>query len=241
MTRLGSRRLIIVAAALAATIAGCAGAGAGPSSATPTPGPITTAEEAVARVIATEPRLTGIKPPATDAIGQSSSYTVAPAASGNGFEVSVRVGWGDCQAGCINEHSWVYDVARDGTVAVASEAGDPVPSDVWPSPIGAGKTGIRGLATAGPVCPVERVPPDPACAPRPVAGAKVVIRDASGTEVATPVTGSDGAFFVELQPGDYLVEPQPVQGLLGTAAQQSVSVGDGSVTAVQLDYDTGIR
>jgi hypothetical protein len=109
-----------------------------------------------------------------------------------------------------------------------------------PSPIGAGKTGISGLATAGPVCPVERVPPDPACAPRPVAGARVVIRDASGTEVATTVTGLDGAFFVELEPGDYVVEPQPVQGLMGTAAQQSVSVGDGSVV-VQLDYDTGIR
>lgn len=231
---------MIVAAALVATIAGCAGAGAGPSS-TSVPVPVTSPDEAVARVVATEPRLAGIKPLAPDAIGQSSSYTVAPAASGNGFEVSVRVGWGDCQAGCINEHSWVHDVARDGTVAVASEAGDPVPPDAWPSPIGAGKTGIRGLATAGPVCPVERVPPDPACAPRSVAGAKVVIRDVSGTEVATAVTGSDGAFFVELQPGDYLVEPQPVEGLLGTAAQQSVSVGDGAVTAVQLDYDTGIR
>lgn len=110
-----------------------------------------------------------------------------------------------------------------------------------PSPSAAIQTGIRGLATAGPVCPVEKNPPDPACAPRPIAGAKVMIRDASGTEVAMAVTGSDGVFFVELQPGDYVVEPQPVQGLMGTAAKQSASVSGGSVALVQLDYDTGIR
>lgn len=234
---------MIVAAALAAVIAGCAGGTSGPST-TPKPpaGPVTSPDEAVASVVATEPRLAGIKPLATDAIGQASWYAVDPAASGaNPYEVSVRVGWGDCQAGCIDEHRWVYDVARDGTVAVASQVGNPVPPDAWPSPIGAGKTGIRGLATAGPVCPVERVPPDPACAPRPVVGAKVVIRAASGSEAATAVTGSDGAFFVELPPGDYLVEPQPVEGLMGTAAPQSASVVDGNAAVVQLDYDTGIR
>jgi hypothetical protein len=234
---------MIVAAALAALVAGCVGGASGPST-TPTPvpvTPVTSPDEAVARVLATEPRLARIKLLATDAIGQASSYTVAPAASDNGFEVSVRVGWGDCQAGCIGEHNWVYAVARDGTVAVASEAGDPVPPDAWPSPIGVGKTGIRGLATAGPVCPVERVPPDPACAPRPVAGAKLVIRGPSGTEVGTAVTGSDGAFFVELPVGDYVVEPQPVEGLMGMAGAENVTVVEGNAAVVQIDYDTGIR
>jgi hypothetical protein len=94
---------------------------------------------------------------------------------------------------------------------------------------------------AGPVCPVERVPPDPACAPRAVAGATVVIRDGSGSEVARTVTAPDGSFFVELPVGEYLVEPQPAEGLLGTAAAQNVTVVDGQLASVQLDYDTGIR
>jgi hypothetical protein len=56
-------------------------------------------------------------------------------ASGVGaFVVSVRVGWGDCQAGCIDEHSWVYAVAPDGTVTVQSEEGPPVPAEAWPAP-----------------------------------------------------------------------------------------------------------
>ena len=73
--------------------------------------------------------------------------------------------------------------------------------------------------TAGPVCPVERNPPDPSCAPRPVAGATIVIRDGLGGQVAAAVSGADGAFFVAVGAGDYVVDPRPVQGLLGTAPQ----------------------
>jgi hypothetical protein len=86
----------------------------------------------------------------------------------------------------------VYAVAPDGTVTVVSEAGEPVPDSAWPGGAAAGPTGIRGTALAGPVCQVETIPPDPACAPRPVAGAVILIRDASGTEVARTTTGADG-------------------------------------------------
>lgn len=240
MSKLSPTRIVLVAAALAATIAGCVGGAAGPS-ATSTPGPVTLPDEAVARVIAAEPRLAGIKPFDTGLIGQAAWYTVAPASGVGVFVVNVRIGWGDCQAGCIDDHKWVYAVGPDGAVSVVSESGNAVPPEAWPSPMSAGKTGIGGFATAGPVCPVERVPPDPACAPRPVAGAKIVIRDPSGSEVARAETGSDGAFFVELKPGDYVVEPQPVEGLMGTAGPQSATVREGSATVVQLDYDTGIR
>ena len=128
-----------------------------------------------------------------------------------------------------------------GAVSVVSEGGPPVPADAWPSPIDAGRTGIGGTAVAGPVCPVERVPPDPACAPRPVANATVVIRDGGGSEVARVVTAADGSFFVELPAGDYVVEPQPVEGLMGTAGTQDVEIVAGAMTTIQLDYDTGIR
>ena len=51
-----------------------------------------------------------------------------------------------------------------------------------PNPSKAGeKSGIAGVATAGPVCPVEKNPPDPACAPRPVDGAVLVFHGAAGT------------------------------------------------------------
>jgi hypothetical protein len=39
---------------------------------------------------------------------------------------------------------------------------------------------VAGVVTAGPVCPVERMPADPTCAPRPVAGAVIEAIDAGG-------------------------------------------------------------
>ena len=110
-----------------------------------------------------------------------------------------------------------------------------------PNPSGAWRTGIGGVATAGPVCPVEKNPPDPACAPRPVDGAVLVFNDAAGTEVARTTTASDGTFFAELPAGDYVVTPQPAKGLLGTPGPQSVTVPDGAIVRLDLAYDTGIR
>jgi hypothetical protein len=106
---------------------------------------------------------------------------------------------------------------------------------------GAPDTGIGGTATAGPVCPVEKNPPDPNCAPRPVAGATIVVRDGSGSQVAVAISGSDGRYFASLPPGDYVLDPQPVQGLLGTAPKQPATVVAGTITEVPLEYDTGIR
>ena len=102
-------------------------------------------------------------------------------------------------------------------------------------------TGLAITAAAGPTCPVERIPPDPACAPRPVAGAKILIKAGEGTIVATLETDANGAATIDLFPGTYAVEPQPAAGLLGTAAAQKVTVVDGAMTPVLLAYDTGIR
>ena len=126
-----------------------------------------------------------------------------------------------------------------GSVAIAVAAfGCTSPSAT--SPV-ARDTGIGGIATAGPVCPVEQNPPDPKCAPRPVAGATIVIRDGSGAQVAVAISDQGGRYFVALPPGQYLIDPQPVQGLLGTAAKQPAGVAAGAITDVALDYDTGIR
>ena len=222
-------------------VAGCSGASTG-ASPTRLPVSVTTPEAAVAQVIAAEPRLTGIAPHNPDAIGQSAWYEVAPASGVGAFVVTVRIGWGDCEAGCIDEHVWHKAVAPDGAVSLVSETGPAVPDDAWPSPNGAGgTTGIGGVATAGPVCPVEKNPPDPACAPRPVEGAVLVVQNASGTEVARITTATDGTFFAELPAGFYVVTPQPTNGLLGTAGPQSVTVTDGAVVRLAIAYDTGIR
>jgi len=100
---------------------------------------------------------------------------------------------------------------------------------------------VSGYAHAGPTCPVETNPPDPACADRPVANAVILVFDPSGTQVAEARTAADGTFSVLLPPGRYTLVPQPVEGLMGTASQQEVMVGGGPVGGIDLSYDTGIR
>ena len=130
----------------------------------------------------------------------------------------------------MSRHAWMLLVAVAGLLAACGPAQSPVAS-----PLG----GISGIAQAGPTCPVER-PGDPACAPRPVAGATILIRDATGSDVATIVTDAAGRFRVALPPGVYTVIGQPVEGLMGKPGPLEVAVAEGDTT-VELSYDTGIR
>jgi hypothetical protein len=72
-------------------------------------------------------------------------------------------------------------------------------------------------------------------------GAVLIVRGASGTEVARLTTDAAGAFARSLPAGAYVIEPQPAAGLMGTPAAQPVTVQDGTVTTIDLVYDTGIR
>jgi hypothetical protein len=100
---------------------------------------------------------------------------------------------------------------------------------------------IEITARAGPTCPVETDPPSPDCAARPVQTAMIVVIDPQGHEVGRGATGSDGRVIIDVPPGELTVVPQPVEGLLGTAATQAMTVADGQTLQVTADYDTGIR
>jgi hypothetical protein len=106
------------------------GASAGASGAA---GPIDTAEQAAAVVLALDPRFAAIKPKDPELIGQSAWYTV-DAGPGDAWTVQVRIGWGDCPSGCIDEHIWTYEVARDGSTTLLNETGPSVPPESVPSP-----------------------------------------------------------------------------------------------------------
>lgn len=189
-----------------------------------------TGDEAAQLVLGQQTRFAGIRPLDPNLIGQAAWYTVAD--SEDGWEVLVRIGWGDCPAGCINEHRWLYAVARDGTVSLLSEQGDPL----------AVASGVRGIVLAGPTCSVQTDPPDPDCDDRPVAGALLLITDMAGAEVARATTGVDGEFSVELAPGAYRLVPQPVEGLMGTAAPIEFGVSaEGPLAELTVGYDTGLR
>jgi hypothetical protein len=50
-----------------------------------------------------------------------------------------RLAWGDCPAGCLYEHVWVFQV-KDGAVILLDEYGDEIPVPVDPSSWGRLKT-----------------------------------------------------------------------------------------------------
>jgi len=95
---------------------------------------------------------------------------------------------------------------------------------------------------AGPVCPVERVPPDPACADRPVSGAVMLVTDATGRQVASGTSDAAGDLVFHLPAGSYVVTPQRAPGVMGTAAAIPIQVVAGpSPALLVVVYDTGIR
>jgi hypothetical protein len=107
----------------------------------------------------------------------------------------------------------------------------PAPADLSEVPI---------TVLAGPTCPVVTDPPDPACADRPVEGAELVIVGADRRRVASVRTDAQGVATVRLAQGSYGVQPQPVEGLMGTPAELELVVGEGPV-GLTVTYDTGIR
>ncbi|MCA1734847.1 MAG: carboxypeptidase-like regulatory domain-containing protein [Actinobacteria bacterium] len=100
---------------------------------------------------------------------------------------------------------------------------------------------VSGVALAGPTCPVETDPPDPACAPRPVVGAVIDAFDSTDAVQASTVTDEGGSFTLALPPGDFTIVAQPAQGLMGTPSPIEITVGDGPIDMGVLAYDTGIR
>ncbi len=214
-----------------------------PGSPAPSSGPIvpvTNPDQAAALVIAADPRFAGVGKKDANLIGGCCFYEATAQGDGS-FAVTIEVGWGDCPSGCINRHHWFYEVSRDGVVKLLREDGPAVPAGVG-SGVGetGGGPGITGQAMAGPWCPVVTQVPDPACDDRPVAGATIVVRDGGGTVVAQVITDAAGRFQITLPPGAYRLEPQPVEGLMGTAGPVDVTVGNGLQVA-QVAYDSGIR
>ena len=99
---------------------------------------------------------------------------------------------------------------------------------------------VTGQVLAGPTCPVERIPPDPRCAARPVSGAVLLFIDNAGRDAGRAVSDDNGRFTILLPAGRYRLRPLPVVGLLGTAPPQDVIVTSAGAR-VTVTYDTGIR
>lgn len=103
-------------------------------------------------------------------------------------------------------------------------------------------SGIRGIALLGPMCPVERIPPDPQCADRPYK-TDLVVTSADGTKVFQQFSSADnGKFSVELKPGEYAISSSDTAKIFSRCASSgAVRVEKGKYADIILHCDTGIR
>jgi hypothetical protein len=109
-----------------------------------------------------------------------------------------------------------------------------------------GKNGfLKGVITIGPICPVQRIPPDPACLPtaETYKSYPVVVRTADGEKKVVQINPElNGSFSVELSDGNYLVVLENNQNRIGSSnLPAKVSVISEDTTFLNIDIDTGIR
>lgn len=98
---------------------------------------------------------------------------------------------------------------------------------------------VRGTALAGPTCPVEQNPPDPACADRAVVGAAQFRQD--GRVVTTAVINPAGEFTADLKVGSYEIVIDGGANMFPVCQPATVVVAQGATASVKISCDTGIR
>ena len=104
-------------------------------------------------------------------------------------------------------------------------------------------SGIAGRIVAGPTCPVEMVPPQPSCAPRPLSARVRITGSGAPARHWVVQSGRDGRFRIRLAPGTYTLQPlgRPGSPLPRPPGPSRVRVTRGRFTMVRIEYDTGIR
>lgn len=137
---------------------------------------------------------------------------------------------------------WSSTLPTTGPGVVVVPVAPPSPS---PAPQGSGV--IAGHLDIGPICPVERVPADPNCAPGPqhYASYKMVAYNASRTAVIKQAAfDAQGNYRLDLPSGTYIIDiaPHSPDGP-GSASGVPVQVvlRSGGQVRVDVSVDTGIR
>ena len=103
-------------------------------------------------------------------------------------------------------------------------------------------SGIRGTVTRGPICPVERIPPDPICADQPFATA-LSLTGLDGLKVIKYFSSdADGKFAIDVPPGEYRI--RQTIGIVSyprCASDGTIVVKAGTYAETTVSCDTGIR
>jgi hypothetical protein len=104
---------------------------------------------------------------------------------------------------------------------------------------------LEGKISIGPICPVERVPPDPGCLPtaETYKAYPVSVWTSNGRRKIAQINPAlDGSFRTELAPGNYMVILENGQSKIGRSnLPVEVSIISQGKTLLNINIDTGIR
>jgi hypothetical protein len=104
-----------------------------------------------------------------------------------------------------------------------------------------GKNGILvGQVTLSPICPVERIPPQPECAPKPYQTSVNVTKGSDNTAIATQNSDANGYFRFSIPSGTYNISAGP-KNTMPSCPKSTATVKGGTTTTVNISCDTGIR
>ena len=93
----------------------------------------------------------------------------------------------------------------------------------------------------GDICPHDTVPPSPECAPKPLAGVRLRLVDASGRTVSAGKSRANGKVRLSARAGVYTLVAKPVEGVRITPKPQGVTLTRGVKQSLVLTYFTGIQ
>lgn len=104
---------------------------------------------------------------------------------------------------------------------------------------------LEGIISIGPLCPVERIPPDPACLPtaETYKAYPVTVYNVEGNKKVAMLSPSlDGFYILDLFPGQYKVVLEKPQNNIGTSnLPYEISITSMDTTLLNINIDTGIR
>lgn len=109
----------------------------------------------------------------------------------------------------------------------------------------AGNGRLEGTVSIGPICPVETDPPGPDCLPTAEtykAYPVYVWKADKSRKIAKINPELDGSFFLELAPGDYIIDQGKEQiAIGGSNLPQGFSIEPLETVFLSIEIDTGIR
>jgi hypothetical protein len=104
---------------------------------------------------------------------------------------------------------------------------------------------LSGVIIIGPICPVEKIPPDPGCLPtaETYKAYPVSVYSSDGKNKIEQLNPSLAGFYTsEIPAGKYLIVLEKAQNIVGGSnLPVSVSISSKDTTILNINIDTGIR